>query len=196
MWNFRSIVEYQKNLKNNPLIAEKLNEAQELWQLSYSSKDAVYYMLGLTVLLVLMSLSWIKEEITQISTYQAEQELLTLKLQQKPNLSLAQLGPQRLFGVPLVEQGTLALSYKLEGILYDEKVDARQVIIKDDSGETASYHVGDTLPHGGIIKGIEMDQIEIEAQGVRQKIKFPEYPASFLSDEPQNAKKSILDDAN
>lgn len=196
MWNFRSILAAQKNLKNNPLVQDIFNEAQELWQLCYRAKDAVYYLLGWIIVVVFMGLSWIKDDLVQVNNYREQQQLLALKVQHQSRSSVMQLGPQRLFGAPLVEQGALSASYHLEGILYDERVDERQAILKDDSGETKSYHIGDILPQGGMIKAIARDHIEIEAQGVRQQIKFPEYPASFLSEDPENTKKSILDDAN
>ena len=195
MWNFRSILDYQKYLENYPLLQDRLNEAQELWQLCYTSKDSVYYMLALVIGVSAMSLAWIKDASLDLFSYQEQQEFLALKLQEKP-VAMAQLGASRLFGSPLVEQGTLSVSYKLQGIVYDDVPDHSQVILKDDSGHTGSYHIGDDLPEGGRVTAIKKNEIEIEADGVRQKLKLDEYPATFLSDDPLELKKSIFDDAN
>ena len=71
------------------------------------------------------------------------------------------------------------LNVKLVGIMYADKIENSQVIIRSAGGEDKNYHLGDKIPGGAIIKRILADGILLEYQGALERLSFPKNELKF-----------------
>jgi general secretion pathway protein C len=71
------------------------------------------------------------------------------------------------------------LKLELVGILYSEKKEDSQVIIRSADGEEQHYKIGDKIPGNVIIKQIMADGVFVEHNGVLESLKLPENELTF-----------------
>jgi len=71
------------------------------------------------------------------------------------------------------------LNVELLGIMYAEKIEASQVIIRSAGGEERNYRLGDTIPGGAVIKRILVDGILLEYQGTLERFSLPKHELNF-----------------
>lgn len=174
---------------NHPQFLTVKQECQSLWQESYYSPHAIWYMLVGFLLLSWIMFQWILGQYHISTDFSQSLSLLTQQSLNKPISQNTQLGGERLFGQPMSFSAQQALrhAFKLEGILYDDNPKKRAAVLKDNSGEVKFYYQGDALPGGAKLINVGPDYIEIESQGFQQRLKLEHYPASFLSDQPLNS---------
>ena len=83
-----------------------------------------------------------------------------------------------------VKQSMLNLT--VVGIMFAPRDDASSVIIQSSSGLESTYHIGDTVPGGALIKKIMPDGVFVERNGTLESLRLPikslhfEAPASPL----------------
>lgn len=76
-----------------------------------------------------------------------------------------------------VKQSMLNLT--LVGILFADKMDASQVIIRASSGEEKTYKIGDSVPGEAIIKKISANGILVEHRGSLESLTLPKNELTF-----------------
>jgi general secretion pathway protein C len=76
-----------------------------------------------------------------------------------------------------VKQTTLDLS--IVGIIFSDKEENSQVIIRTTEGEETLVGVGDSLPDGVIIKRITPEGVMVENQGELESLSFPKNELIF-----------------
>ena len=64
-------------------------------------------------------------------------------------------------------------SLVLQGILLGDDGASAHVLLSSDGGPGKIYVVGDTLPGGGVLSGVEPDRIWIDLDGDKQILGFP-----------------------
>lgn len=196
MKSFRSISEFKIKYLSHPQVLALKQECQSLWQESYYSPHAIWYMLASFLLMILLMFQWITQQFHMTTDLNDTLTILTQQALNKPAPQNTQLGGERLFGQPMSFSAQQALShaFKLEGILYDDNPRKRAAVLKDNSGEVKFYHQGDVLPGGAKLVNVERDFIEIESQGFQQRLKLEQFPASFLSDKPINSGSHLFNE--
>ncbi len=71
------------------------------------------------------------------------------------------------------------LNVELVGILFADKIEDSQVIIRDAGGEERNYRIGDSISGGAVIKRIMVDGILVEHNGSLERLNLPKQDLSF-----------------
>ncbi len=97
-----------------------------------------------------------------------------------------------LFGVPGAETALEAttLSLTLRGTLASDKPDRGLAIIAEKGQKDAGYHVGETLPGGGVLEAIHPDHVVILNGGKRESLALIDPRANRTASNPDTS--SIL----
>ena len=72
------------------------------------------------------------------------------------------------------------LNLHVVGIMYAPDDNNSLVIIKSNSGVEASYHVGDQLPGGVLLKKIVKEGVFVEHNGILESLSLPQKQLNFL----------------
>ncbi|KGP64134.1 general secretion pathway protein GspC [Legionella norrlandica] len=71
------------------------------------------------------------------------------------------------------------LNVTLVGILFADKMEESQVIIRSASGEEKTYNIGDKIPGGAIIKRIMPSGVLVERNGTLESLSLPKNDLTF-----------------
>lgn len=71
------------------------------------------------------------------------------------------------------------LNVELVGILFADKIDESQVIIRSSSGEEKTYKIGDKIPGGAVIKRIMAGAVLVERDGNLESLSLPKNDLIF-----------------
>ncbi|KTD52605.1 type II secretion system protein N [Legionella quateirensis] len=71
------------------------------------------------------------------------------------------------------------LNVSLVGILFADKTDESQVIIRSSSGEEKTYKIGDKIPGGAVIKRIMAGGVLVERDGNLESLSLPKNDLTF-----------------
>ncbi|ERI48539.1 general secretion pathway protein C [Legionella pneumophila str. Leg01/20] len=71
------------------------------------------------------------------------------------------------------------LNVTLVGILFADKIEESQVIIRSASGEEKTYNVGDKIPGGATIKRIMPGGVLVERDGTLESLSLPKNDLTF-----------------
>lgn len=71
------------------------------------------------------------------------------------------------------------LNVTVMGILFADRAEDSQVIIRIASGEEKTFKVGDNIPGDAIIKRITADGVLVERQGVLESLSLPKNELTF-----------------
>ncbi|HAU1151059.1 TPA: general secretion pathway protein GspC [Legionella pneumophila] len=71
------------------------------------------------------------------------------------------------------------LNVTLVGILFADKIEESQVIIRSASGEEKTYYVGDKIPGGATIKRIMPGGVLVERDGTLESLSLPKNDLTF-----------------
>lgn len=157
-------------------------EIQHLWQVGYIQAETLWCMLGLGGWLMLTTMMWVAGRLEEIQVYEHSLN----QVRHQPVRETLRVSSQRMFGEPVVVTTAAHSSWKVQGILYDDNPKKSEVLLKDALGKVQGFHQGETLPNGGRVVKITVDEVEIEENGAHLKLKIQKFPASFISDEPSS----------
>ncbi|MFT4060395.1 MAG: type II secretion system protein N [Legionella sp.] len=71
------------------------------------------------------------------------------------------------------------LNVTLVGILFADKIDDSQVIIRAANGEEKTYSIGDTIPGDAVIKKIMTGGVLVEHHGALESLSLPKNELTF-----------------
>jgi general secretion pathway protein C len=71
------------------------------------------------------------------------------------------------------------LQVSISGIMFSDKKQGSEVIIRLSNGEEKTYKVGDTLPGGVVIKRITADGVLVERHGILESLSLPKNDLTF-----------------
>jgi general secretion pathway protein C len=71
------------------------------------------------------------------------------------------------------------LNVTLVGILFADKMDDSQVIIRASNGEEKTYRVGDTIPGDAVVKRIMAGGVLVERHGALESLSLPKNELTF-----------------
>lgn len=71
------------------------------------------------------------------------------------------------------------LNVTLVGILYADKIEQSQVIIRSASGEENTYQIGDSIPGNALLKRITAGGVLVEHNGVIESLTLPKSDLTF-----------------
>lgn len=150
--------------------------------IAYQSEHALFGGVVVFCSIGISSLLWICITIYQQFHYQD-----TLAYMPETPKFVINLGPKRLLSEPLaLYHQAFNLPYQLAGILFNDDLAKREVMLRLPSGEVRSYHVGDVLADGVKIVDIQAFQVTLEKNGQHKIFKFFQYQSDFLSDKPKS----------
>lgn len=185
-----SIIDYlnkQKLLNLHPHLPWLEKEIQHLWHVGYGQAQTLWCMLGLGLWMILTTTVWVGGRLEEMQLYQKSSTEVRRHVVQES----LQVGSQRMFGEPVAV--ATQTTWKVQGIIYDDTPEKREVLLKNNRGMVQGFHQGETLPGGGHVDSITPDSVEIEENGGHFKLKMQEYPASFISDKPASSNQKGLD---
>lgn len=163
--------------------------------MTYNSISAVYQKLSQPVILrafclflVLLIIWQLATGIESLLTFNKsispqENQLVAIKATKKPMSSVGLTTP--FFGeyVPDdIDVKESRLNLKVVGILFSSEDAHSFVILHTQGGGDQSFHVGDSVPGGALIKRITADGVLIERNGVLESLSLPKNELIF---EPQ-----------
>lgn len=71
------------------------------------------------------------------------------------------------------------LNVTLVGILFADKMDDSQVIIRSAKGEEKTYRIGDTIPGDAVVKRIMASGVLVEHHGTLESLSLPKNELTF-----------------
>ncbi|EHL32081.1 type II secretion system protein N [Legionella drancourtii] len=71
------------------------------------------------------------------------------------------------------------LNVTLVGILFADKMDDSQVIIRSAKGEEKTYRIGDTIPGDAVVKRIMASGVLVERHGALESLSLPKNELTF-----------------
>lgn len=178
-----------KNFQIHPLWLKLEELSSRYWQKAEQSPYLVWWLLGLIIWTSFSSFIW------SIHQYTAMQSRMAIPKMRPTSSPLLTLGNEYLIGKPLpqMQEGMQIEPLFLEGILYDENPEKRQVLIRHAGGKVQTYHIGDIFNSGAKILDIHDLSVDIEqANGSIQRLKLNQYPNQFISNQPLDVSHSSI----
>ena len=185
MKQIRSILHLINQIKSNSRVVE----IETRWKKACASSHYHWFLLFYMLSLILMSLSWIQQQISQ--TRNLSFKVQVVNQMQALHREPLQLGGKRLMGTPN-SHTQMPENVQIQAILFDSKPSDRTVLLLDNSGQVKSYRIGDQLPGGSVVMRIEPQSIVIERDGQRQQLELHQYPNNFITDEPLQPQLHII----
>lgn len=182
MKKIKSMLELAKTKLQKPVFEHIYQQLKQEVLIVNQSKQRVWGIFALYFGIALFSFLWVL-----LTTYQYFHYQDTLMdAREKPHRVII-LGTNRLFAEPPTQaHAGFHIPYQLAGILFDDDVLKREVLLKMPSGEVKSYQVGDELSDGVKILAIEAFQVKLEKNGRQKILKLDQYKGDFLSDKPKS----------
>lgn len=148
------------------------------------SKWIIFSLIPLFVILILIELAFLFISPIDLSRLVSNN---TLQIKENRQESYQDLLNSSLFGVYVptdLDESQVKksmLNVTLVGILFAQKLNDSQVIIRSASGEEKTYKIGDSLPGGVIVKRIMADGILVERDGTLESLSLPRDQLQFES---------------
>jgi general secretion pathway protein C len=109
-----------------------------------------------------------------------------------PRIAQQPIANWHLFGLPMngAQVAATTLSLTLRGTVDSSDPALGTAIIAGQDQKDAGYHVGDTLPGGGVLEAIHADHVEIRNDGRRESLALTDKPAANQTGTPASPAQS------
>lgn len=153
-----------------------------LWSGKYAQWIAIAL---ISFFLILVIFAWIQLRLSPVQVPQTPEIANKNSFSSSHDDSFSGIIRASLFGVYVsndLSDGSVKksmLNVTLAGILFANKMEDSQVIIRAANGEEKTYRIGDTIPGDAIIKRIMANGILVEHHGALESLSLPKNELTF-----------------